>query len=185
MKNFMKIWVVLIFLVISYPCQAYYDEDCKPFNKEAERLLDKALSEYKLKKFEDAAELYQRAQRYYRRLIDLECGGNKGADHAKISMETCDKNIALCEKNAELQKKKEEAAEAVESYNDAAGKFKEGNQFSQKRKWQKALNAYKEAKEIWENISEGKPEVVEKAQANAEKALERIKDVRKKINSDS
>ena len=69
-------------------------------------------------------------------------------------------------------KKREKQQELVAEFNKAVEYFNEGNAFSKRRKWNKAVESYEEAVYIWEKLSREKSEVGKRAKDRVPRAIE-------------
>ena len=157
----------LLFFLLSASALA---EDCYDVNDKADQTFEAARDSAQQKDYARAVKLFERAERYYKRITEMACSCPNIVASAKKNIQICETNAANSRQAMKNQRKYEAEKQVVVTYNHAKDKYNQGNQYARDQQWADAVTAFKKAATIWESISSTETENGRKARKMAEKA---------------
>lgn len=128
-----------------------YADQCDEIFDKADATFESAKEAVGQKNYDRAAELYKEAAEYYEQVAHMQnCRCPKIVGASQKNAILCRKWADTCQKVMEDYKKE---VKLYEEYVRAQEKYNEGNNYAQNRAWDKAIAAFEEAAQIWEDVS--------------------------------
>lgn len=163
-------FTIMLICMFTIPLSGWADQ-CAETKKEAHKIFGVAQAASKQENYAEAIELYESA-------LELFTKVTKMTDCKKPANRTCaGKNIPICKNNIKNNKtaienkaKYEKNVESYEIYNQGKVKYNEGTKFAKNRQWEQAINAFKEAEDLWDSITSNETENGRKAIKSSELA---------------
>ena len=166
-KTTILVIISLLFFLLPASAPA---EDCYDIRDKADQTFEAAREAAKQKNYARAAELFERAQKYYRSITKGECSCPKIVASAKENIQICKANAANSRQALKNQRKYEAEKQVVATYNRAKDKYNQGNTYARNQQWANAVTAFEKAASIWRNIASTESENGKRAKKMAEKA---------------
>ena len=145
-------------------------EDCYDIRDKADQAFEAARDAAQQKDYARAVKLYEKAEKHYRSITEMECSCPKIVASARENIPICQTNAANSRQALKNQRKYEAEKQVVATYNRAKDKYNQGNRYARNQQWADAVTAFEKAATIWRSIASAETENGRKARNLAEKA---------------
>ena len=148
--------------VLAQPFSVFADK-CDDVANKASAIFDQAKNAADQQDFAEAADLYEKAERYYKNASKMKnC-------NCPTLQSTAITSVEICRKNAEKSRQASSEYGEVKVYNQATILFNEGNIQARNQQWSEAVSSFEQAEVIWRDIDTSSP-LGQKAQQAANEA---------------